>query len=158
MANPTNLRRLFLTLPGVHLLLVAVTILAPGELIRVIGVDPFVFPFMFSRDSVVVAVFLIVGTFWWFAIGYLGWRSGNESVGHTLGWVSGGLILLLSVVAILFSLWIIVADIQGKRLEVVLFIQEFLVGLLCFGALASSLSCFKAAAGGNSSSSSAIAE
>ena len=152
MANPTRLRRLLLALPGVHLLLVAVTILAPGELIRVLGVDPFVFPFMFSKDSVVIAVFLIFGTFWWFAIGYVGWRGASESAGRTFGWSSGVLLLLLSLLGILFSVGMLLEDIGGKRYEAILFIQEFLVALLCSGALASSLFCFKAAVRDNSSS------
>ncbi|SRR6266481_3245402 len=156
MANPTRLRRLFLALPGVHLLLVAVTILAPGELIRVIGVDPFVFPFMFSRDSVVIAVFLIFGTLWWSAIAYVGWHSANETSGRTFGWISGVLLLLLSVLGILFSIGMSFEDIAEKRFEAVLIIQEFLAALLCAGALASSLYCFRAAARDNTSSSSAI--
>jgi hypothetical protein len=158
MANPTWLRRLFLALPGVHLLLVAVTVLAPGELIRVLGVDPFVFPFMFSKDSVVISVFLVVGTLWWFAIGYVGWRSSNESGGHTFGWISGVVLLLLSLAGILFSIGMLFLDIREKRLEAVLCIQEFLVALLCSGALASSLFSFRAAARDTSSSSSAIVE
>jgi hypothetical protein len=157
MATQFHLQRLLLALPGVHLFLVGVTILAPGELIRVIGVDPFVFPFMFSKDSVVTAVFLVVGTLWWFTIGYLGWRSANESVGQTLGWISGIFILLLSVVGILFSLGMLVLDIQEKRLEVVLVTQELLVALLCSGALASSIYCFRAAASSDNSSQSSMA-
>jgi hypothetical protein len=157
MANPARLRRLLLALPGVHLFLVAVTILAPGELIRVIGVDPFVFPFMFSKDSVVTAVFLIVGTLWWFTIGYLGWRSANESIGQTLGWISGIFILFLSVLGILFSLGMLILDIQERRLEVVLVTQEVLVALLCSGGLASSIYCFRGAASSDSSSQSSMA-
>lgn len=158
MANPIQLRQLLLALPGVHLLLVAVTFLAPGELIRVLGVDPFVFPFMFSKDWIVIAVFLIFGTLWWFAIGYVGWRGASESAGRTFGWSSGVVLLLLSSLGILFSIGMLLEDIGGKRFEAVLLIQEFLVALLCAGALASSLFCFNAATRNTNSSSSAIPE
>jgi hypothetical protein len=113
---------------------------------------------MFSKDSVVTAVFLIVGTVWWLAVGYVGWRSTKEKVGRTFCWISGVIVLLVSVPGILFSIGMLFEDIQGKRLEVVLFIQEFLVALLWSGALVSSLLCFMAAATDISSSSSAIAE
>jgi hypothetical protein len=111
-----------------------------------------VFPFIFSEDWLVIAVFLVFGTLWWLSIGYLGWRGANERVGQPLGWISGILILLLSVLGILFSLGMLILDIQERRLEVVLVIQEFLIALLCSGALASSLYCLRGAAGIDSSS------
>ncbi len=145
MRKPITLPRLLLILPAVHLLLFTVTILAQGEWIRIIVVDPFVVPFLFSNGSTAVLVFAVLGTLSWLGIGYIGWRSANGSVGRMFGAPIGVFLLLYSLLGILFFLLMLVTDIKERRFEFVLVVQEVLIAVLWAGSVTSSIYCFGAA-------------
>lgn len=145
MNDSRKMQRALLALPLLHLLLVAVTILAPGEWIRIIAVDPFVVPFLFSGGVTADILFVVVGTLLWFLIGYVGWRSTEDKINSPFGIVFGVFVSLFSIVGVLFSCFVLLADIEGRRFEFVLILQEILVALLWVGALTTSFCCFGAA-------------
>jgi hypothetical protein len=145
MSVKNGQQRWLFALPLIHLLLVAVTIIGEGEWIRVIAVDPMVVPFMFSEGSLPIFMFSIFGTFAWWAIGYIGWRSANDRTGQLFGGLMGAGLLLFTLLGIAFSIFMLREDFIGRRFELVLMAQELLVGFLWVGAFISSLNCFRSA-------------
>ncbi len=114
---------------------------------RVIPVCPVagVFGMAFDSDAWMFAVFLLLGTPWWYFIGRIAWRNYTRQRGVQHPLVGSAIALFTSFIATAMSLDVFKRDFNDGLVDGMVFVQYFLIALLCLGALVSTLSALAAA-------------
>lgn len=133
------LRAVFLIMPAIYVGTVVVTyalsIGTPGgAYYRIFGLDPLAAIIGMAHDGVamIIAVFLLTGTPWWF---FLGWSTfGGER--PVLG---GVLALFTSYIVVSATIDPLKQDIHNGSLSAAVMFQYSLTSLLCLGALTSAI-------------------
>jgi hypothetical protein len=133
----------FIILPSIYVGLIVLTYALSvgtrgGAYYRIWGVDPLaaMFGMVYDSEAIIIAVFLITGTPWWYLVGRIGWSS-KQRLSTALG---GALFALFTCfVTSLMTLEIVKQDIQGGLLTGRVIFQYSLVASLCFGALVTAL-------------------
>lgn len=135
-----------LILPATYVLLILLTVLLSlrtygGAFYRIIGVNPVAGGLMMIYDNavVIIEIFLISGTPWWYFIGRIGWDSKKRRIGR--------LSSSLGAILALFSCWagtsmtteVLKRDIRDGILSGVVILQYSIVGILCLGAFISAI-------------------
>jgi hypothetical protein len=136
-----------IALPVLYLLVLMLTAaLSPfkpgGTFYRIIGVDPLGGAFMIVSDNaaVIIAVFAITGTPWWYVVGWVGWEPNGSGVSRLRSGLGAALALFTCWVSASMTVDVIRGDGRDRALTGVVILQYSLVALLCLGALASTIS------------------
>jgi hypothetical protein len=142
----TSIRPSLIILPAVYVAAVALaqvlSMSTPGgAYYRLLPVNPFAAAAMMvvENDSAILAVLLVSGIPAWYLIGRIGWegRTGRRSR-VTLG-LEALLSLLASLVCITLAVSVLRQDLSGGHLSAWAVIQYWLDGILCFGAILSTV-------------------
>ena len=143
-----------LILPAIYIATILLSALlspaTPGAAYyRVIPVCPVagVVGMAFDSEALMFIVFLLAGTPWWYFIGRIGWRNYMRQRGAQHPLVGAGIALFTSFIATAMSLDVFKRDFNDGLVDGMVFVQYFLVALLCLGALVSTLSALAAALG-----------
>lgn len=110
-----------------------------GAYYRIWGIDPLaaMFGMVYDNVAVIVGVFLVSGTPWWYLVGRIGWGDRKRRLSAGVG---GALFALFTCfVTASITLGVLKQDIHAGLLTDMVIFQYSLVALLCFGALVSTL-------------------
>jgi hypothetical protein len=128
-------------LPGLNLFLVVLTILVStsvpgGTYYRIFGVDPVAGAVgMVDEGVLFFSVLLLVGTGWWFFIGYIGWKSRKGMLSRPIAALGAMLSLFSALTRIMATKQTVLQDLRDAKMSVGALCQYACVGLLCLGAL-----------------------
>jgi hypothetical protein len=136
-----------LILPAIYIAAILLSALlspaTPGAAYyRVIPICPVagVVGMAFDNEGLMFAVFLLVGTPWWYFIGRIAWRNYTRQKGALHPLVAAAIALFTSFLSTAMSLDVFKRDFNDGVVEGMVFVQYFFIALLCLGALVSTLS------------------
>ena len=140
-----------LILPALYVIVVFLTAIFSertegGAFYRIIPLNPIAGAFMMRYDNptIIVGIFLVTGTPWWYLVGRIRQASIKRRVSRVTLGLGSILALATSWVATSMTLDLLKQDIrQGFMLSPVI-VQYSLVGLLCFEAFVSAVSAARA--------------
>ena len=133
-------------LPSIYVVVIVLTAMLSvdtpgGTFYRIVGINPVAGVSMMVCHNVpiIVGIFLVSGTPWWYLVGRIGWESRKRKISRLSLGLGAVLTLFTGWVATSVTADILKQDIHGGFVTGPVILQYMFVAFLCVGALLSTI-------------------